>query len=212
MSQYQRQTFLDICTHWNRFCQSNLPSHLITTYWHCTVQAQQWRSIARLLAGQPLSYRYLSHRCNPRGERTPCPPKPGRRGVRERRRTGWLLVGRLTSRQHDSVSQGQICTDHLDRSCWSNLKSHPVTVYWHRAEGPSADTTTRGAWQGSRSSTNFEVTEMTRPGIRSTGKAGIEPSSAALKVDAWSLGQGGDEGEEELQQKRSHGWRAETFH
>ena len=51
-----------------------------------------------------------------------------------------LLVGCLTSQQHASVSQGRICTDKFtwchtwDRSCRSNFPSHPVTVYWHRAD------------------------------------------------------------------------------
>ena len=51
-----------------------------------------------------------------------------------------LLVGCLTSQQHASVSQGRICSDkfhvlpHWDRSCRPNFPSHPVTVYWHRAD------------------------------------------------------------------------------
>ena len=51
-----------------------------------------------------------------------------------------LFVGCLTSQRHASVSQGRICSDnffvlpHWDRSCISNFPSHPVTVYWHRAD------------------------------------------------------------------------------
>ena len=51
-----------------------------------------------------------------------------------------LFVGCLTSQRHASVSQGRICSDnffvlpHWERSCRSNFPSHPVTVYWHRAD------------------------------------------------------------------------------
>ena len=50
-----------------------------------------------------------------------------------------LFVGCLTSQQHPSVSQGRICTEfcvlpHWYRICRSNFPSHPVTVYWHRAD------------------------------------------------------------------------------
>ena len=50
-----------------------------------------------------------------------------------------LCASCLTSQQHASVSQGRIYSDnfymlpHWDRSCRSNFPSHPVTVYWHRA-------------------------------------------------------------------------------
>ena len=61
------------------------------------------------------------------------------------------LVGCLTSRHHTSVSQGRICSDkftccHIHRNCRSNFQSHPITVYWHRADQPSADPITPGAW------------------------------------------------------------------
>ena len=50
-----------------------------------------------------------------------------------------LLVRCLTYQQHAGVFQGRVCSDnfnmlpHWDRSCKSNFLSHPVTVYWRRA-------------------------------------------------------------------------------
>ena len=52
-----------------------------------------------------------------------------------------FAVACLTSQQRASVSQERSCTDvqpHWDRSCRSNVPSHPVTVYWHRATLPGA--------------------------------------------------------------------------
>ena len=62
----------------------------------------------------------------------------GSQGKTEDSRDNCLFVGCLTSQQHVSVSQGQICSDnftccHTDRSCRSNFPSHPVTEYWHWA-------------------------------------------------------------------------------
>ena len=50
---------------------------------------------------------------------------------------------------------------HWDRSCRSNFPSHPVTVYWHRAD--QSQRWPHNAWQGSHWSANFKVTGMTRP-------------------------------------------------
>ena len=50
------------------------------------------------------------------------------------------LVGCLTSQQHAScISRTDLLRQfdvlpHWDRSCRSNVPSHPVTVYWHRAD------------------------------------------------------------------------------
>ena len=80
---------------------------------------------------------------------------------------GWLL-GSLTSQQHASVSQGRICSDnfivlpHWDRSCRSNFPSHPVTVYWHRAD-QSQHWPYNSSRQGNHWSANFYLTGMTRP-------------------------------------------------
>ena len=49
-----------------------------------------------------------------------------------------VFAGCLMSQQHASVSQGWICSDkstccHTETSCKSNIPSHPVRVYWQRA-------------------------------------------------------------------------------
>ena len=66
---------------------------------------------------------------------------------------------------------------HWDRSCRPNFPSHPVTVYWHRADQSQHwPYITPGVWQGSHWSANFEVTGMTRPRkIASQTHAGFEP-------------------------------------
>ena len=86
-----------------------------------------------------------------------------------------LLVGCLTSQQHASVSQGQICSDNCT-CCHTELEVADQTFYLTQSQytdtGPtslSAEAITPGAWHGSHWSANFQVTGMTRPrtsGIR----------------------------------------------
>ena len=44
---------------------------------------------------------------------------------------------------------------HWDRSCRSNLLSHPVTVYWLWVHSSSTDSRTSGVWQDGHLRTNF---------------------------------------------------------
>ena len=71
---------------------------------------------------------------------------------------------------------------HWERSCRPNFLSHPVTVYWHRA---NHDPITPGAWQGRRWSANFKVNGMTRL-EKIPAQAGSNPGSSALEADALS--------------------------
>ena len=80
---------------------------------------------------------------------------------------GWL-VGCLTSQQHDSVSQGRICSDKFT-CCHTEIEVADETLYFTQSQytdtglaSPRADPLTPGAWQGSHWSANFEVTGMTR--------------------------------------------------
>ena len=79
-----------------------------------------------------------------------------------------MLVGWLTSQQHASVSQGQICTDSFT-CCDTEIEVADPTFYLTQSQytdteptSPSTDPITPGAWQGSHWSANFEVTGMTR--------------------------------------------------
>ena len=72
-----------------------------------------------------------------------------------------LLVGGLTSRQPVSVSQGRICSD-KSTYCHTETEAAGSTFYLTRSQytdtgptGPSADSMTQDAWQGSHRSTNF---------------------------------------------------------
>ena len=80
-----------------------------------------------------------------------------------------VVVGRLTSQQHASVSQGWICSDKFT-CCHTELEAADPTFHMTRAQytdtgptGRSVDPITPGAWQGSHWSANFQVTGMTRP-------------------------------------------------
>ena len=91
-----------------------------------------------------------------------------------------LLVGCLTSQQHDSVSQGRICSDNCT-CCYTEIQVAAKTFYLTQSQytdtgptSPSADPTMPGAWQGSHWSANFEVTGMTRP-RKKPAQARIEP-------------------------------------
>ena len=93
----------------------------------------------------------------------------------------WLsFVGCLTSQQHESVSQGRICSDNVT-CCHTEIVAADQTFYLTQSQyadtgptSPSADATPPGAWQGSHLSANFEVTGMTRPTTIPT-HAGFEP-------------------------------------
>ena len=87
---------------------------------------------------------------------------------------GWL-VGWITSQQHASVSQGQICSNDCT-CCHTEIEVADQTFYLVQSQytdtrptSPSADSTMPGAW-----SANFEVTDMTRP-AKIPSQAGFEP-------------------------------------
>ena len=73
---------------------------------------------------------------------------------------GWF-VGCLTSQQHASVSQGQICSDSC--TCFhTEIEVADQTFYLAQSQytetgltSPSANTITPGAWQGSHWSATF---------------------------------------------------------
>ena len=92
----------------------------------------------------------------------------GRRGLKRERkgegvkeRVGGLFVGCLTTRQHASVSQGQICS-YKFTCCHSEIEVADQTSYLTQSQytdtgptSPSADPIMPGAWQGSYRSANF---------------------------------------------------------
>ena len=72
-----------------------------------------------------------------------------------------MFVGCLTSQQHASVSQGQICSDNFT-CCHTQIEVSDQTFYLTQSQytdtgptSPSADPITPGAWQGSHWSANF---------------------------------------------------------
>ena len=78
-----------------------------------------------------------------------------------------LLVARLMSQQHASVSQGRICTDKFT-CCHIEIETADPTFYLTQSQytdtgltSPSTDPTVPGAWQGRHWIANFEVTGMT---------------------------------------------------
>ena len=80
-----------------------------------------------------------------------------------------LLVGFLTSQQHASVSQGQICSDNFT-CCHTEIKVADPTFHLTQSQctdtgptRPSTDPIMPGTWQSSHWSASFEVTGMTRP-------------------------------------------------
>ena len=71
-----------------------------------------------------------------------------------------LLVGCLTSQQHASVSQGQICSDNYT-CCHTEIEAADQTFHLTQSQytdtgptSPSADPMMPGAWQGSHWSAN----------------------------------------------------------
>ena len=79
-------------------------------------------------------------------------------GVGRRRRRGWQrvgLVGRLTSQQQASESQGRICSGNCT-CCHTEIKVVDQTIHLTQSQytdtrptSPSADPITPGFWQGS---------------------------------------------------------------
>ena len=72
-----------------------------------------------------------------------------------------LFVGCLSSQQHASVSQGQICSDNFT-CCHTEIEAADQTFHLTQSQytdtgptSPSADPITPGAWQGSHWSANF---------------------------------------------------------
>ena len=89
-----------------------------------------------------------------------------------------LFVCCLASQQQASVSQGRICTDNFT-CCHTEIEVADQTFHLTQSQytdtgptSPSTDPITPGAWQGSHWSTNFEVTDMTRP-RKNPGARGI---------------------------------------
>ena len=78
---------------------------------------------------------------------------------------------------------------HWDRSCRSKFLSHPVTVYWHRAN--QSQHWSCNARQCRHWRNNFKVTGSTWHGKWCTITEWMEPKSDALKTDALQLGQQG---------------------
>ena len=109
-----------------------------------------------------------------------------------------LSVACLTSQQHDSVSQGRICSDSCT-CCHTEIKVADQTFYLAQSQytyagrtSASAGPITRGAWQGSHWNTNFEVNGMTRCGKDQRWKRDWT-QSAALEADALPQGQCGSQ-------------------
>ena len=78
------------------------------------------------------------------------------------------MVGCLTSQQHASVSQGQICSDNCT-CCHTETEVADQTFYLTqspyndtRPTSPSADPITPGAWQGSHRSVKISETVLKR--------------------------------------------------
>ena len=92
-----------------------------------------------------------------------------------------LFAGCLISQQHDSASQGRICSDSCT-CCHTEIEVADPTFYLTQSQytdtGPtsrSTDPITPGAWQGSHWSANFQVTGLTGPRKDGMAQAGLEP-------------------------------------
>ena len=103
-----------------------------------------------------------------------------------------LFVGSLTSQQHVSVSQGQICSDRCT-CCHTEIEVADQTLYLTQSQctdtgltSHSADPIMTGTWQGSLWSANFKVSVSAQDGVIALGKAHARsaPSLSSLpKVD-----------------------------
>ena len=76
-------------------------------------------------------------------------------GLQNQHPVNCLLVGCLTSQHHASVSQGRICSDNCT-CCHTEIEVADPTFYLTQSQytdtgpaGPSANSITPGAWQGS---------------------------------------------------------------
>ena len=102
------------------------------------------------------------------------------------------FVGRLfclTSQQHASVSQEQICSDSWT-CCHTEVEVSDQTFYLTQSQytdawptSPSADPTTPGAWQGSQWSANLSHWYESTP-KKSPRKRDSNPGPDALEADA----------------------------
>ena len=101
-----------------------------------------------------------------------------------------VVVGCLTSQQHATVSQGQICP-HKFTCCHTEIEVADQTFRPTQSQftdtgptSPSTDPITPGAWHDSHRSANFEVTCMTRPRKKARREQDSNPGSSALEADA----------------------------
>ena len=99
----------------------------------------------------------------------------------------WLLAC-LTSQQHASVSHGRNCSDNCTY-CHAEIEAADQTFYLTQSQNtdtgqtiPNVDPISPGAWQplGCQILSHWYDSTRRSP----TGKAGIEPRSAALEADA----------------------------
>ena len=95
---------------------------------------------------------------------------------------GFVFVGCLTSQQHASVCQGQICSDNFT-CCHTKIQVADQTFHLTQSQytdtGPTSPSTypiTPGAWQGSHWSANVLVTGIIRPRKKSRRKRDLPPS------------------------------------
>ena len=110
---------------------------------------------------------------------------------------GGLFVGCLTSQQHASVSQGQICSDNFT-CCHTKIEVADPTFYLTQSQytdtgptSPSTDPITPGAWQGSHWSANLLSHWYDSTPKKSRRKRDSNPGSSALEADALPRGQRG---------------------
>ena len=85
--------------------------------------------------------------------------------------------GCLTSQQHASVSQEQICSD-KSTCCHTETEFADQTFYLTQSQYADSELTQRWSYnarQGIHWSANFEVTGMTRPGKKLKVQAGVKP-------------------------------------
>ena len=105
-----------------------------------------------------------------------------------------LLVSCLTSQQHASVSQGEICSDEFT-CCHTEIEVADQTFYLTQSQftdtgqtSPSADPITPGAWQGSPLEYQFLSHWYDSTPEKSRRKRDSNPGSSALEADALTTG------------------------
>ena len=103
---------------------------------------------------------------------------------------GCLFIGCLTSQQHESVSQGRICSDNFT-CCHTEIEVADQTFHLTQSQytdtgptSPSADPITPGAWQGSHWNANFLSHWYDSTPKKSRRKRDSNPGSSALEADA----------------------------